>query len=70
MSNEELPSTFSDNLNLTSYSRGLGGLGIPGDVSSMSRFVRASFVKLNSVSSADETSSVNNSFTLSTLLNK
>ena len=62
LSNEELPSTFSDNLNLTSYSRGLGSLGLPGDVSSMSRFVRASFVKLNSVSNADETSSVNQFF--------
>ena len=62
LSNAELPSTFSDNLKLESYSRGLGGLGLPGDVSSMSRFVRASFVKMNSVSSDDEVSSVNQFF--------
>ncbi len=30
------------------YSRGLGGVGMPGDLSSQSRFVRASFTKLNS----------------------
>ena len=62
LSNTELLSTFSDNLKLESYSRGLGGLGLPGDVSSMSRFVRASFVKMNSVSSDDEVFSVNQFF--------
>mgnify|MGYP004536436069 FL=1 len=62
LSNKELPSTFSDNLKLESYSRGLGALGLPGDVSSMSRFVRAAFVKMNSVSSDDEISSVNQFF--------
>ncbi len=30
-----------------SYSRGLGGLGLPGDLSSQSRFVRAAFVRMN-----------------------
>lgn len=30
------------------YSRGMGGIGIPGDLSSSSRFVKASFTKLNS----------------------
>ena len=62
LSNAELPSTFSDNLKLESYSRGLGGLGLPGDVSSMSRFVRAYFVKMNSISSDDEVFSVNQFF--------
>jgi len=39
---------FSDKINLTPYSRGMGGLGIPGDLSSTSRFVRAAFTLLNS----------------------
>lgn len=39
---------FSKSLNLTPYSRGMGALGLPGDLSSQSRFVRASFGKLNS----------------------
>lgn len=32
-------------LNLEGYSRGMGGIGLPGDFSSMSRFVKAVFVK-------------------------
>ncbi len=41
--------SFSDKIDLKPYSRGMGGIGIPGDLSSMSRFVRACFTKLNSV---------------------
>ena len=41
--------SFSDKIDLKPYSRGMGAIGIPGDLSSMSRFVRACFTKLNSV---------------------
>ena len=41
---------FSPALSLQPYSRGMGALGLPGDLSSASRFVRAAFVKENSVS--------------------
>lgn len=44
---------FSDKLKFDVYSRGMGAMGLPGDLSSMSRFVRASFVKLNSVSDVE-----------------
>lgn len=37
----------------------MGGIGLPEDLSSMSRFVRASFVKLNSVSGDDEIVTLN-----------
>lgn len=40
---------FSNTVPLTAYSRGMGALGLPGDFSSASRFVRASFVKTNCV---------------------
>ena len=50
------------NLKLQAYSRGMGALGLPGDASSMSRFVKASFVKLNSVSSNSEDESVSQFF--------
>ena len=53
---------FYDKIELTPYSRGMGALGLPGDLSSTSRFVRASFVKLNSVSDSDEMSSVGQFF--------
>ncbi|BDP52391.1 hypothetical protein EfmJHP35_03150 [Enterococcus faecium] len=32
------------------YSRGMGGLGLPGDLSSVSRFVKATFTKMNAAS--------------------
>ena len=41
-------SSFAPGLQLDDYSRGLGGLGLPGDLSSQSRFVRAAFVRMNS----------------------
>lgn len=53
---------FSDRLDLQPYSRGMGALGLPGDLSSQSRFVRAAFVKLNSVSGASESESVSQFF--------
>lgn len=46
--------SFSPALPLKSYSRGMGALGLPGDLSSQSRFVRAAFVSANSVSGKGE----------------
>lgn len=53
---------FSKELNLKEYSLGMGAIGLPGDLSSQSRFVRASFVKMNSVSKEEEIASVNQFF--------
>ena len=53
---------FSDKIDLRAYSRGMGALGLPGDLSSQSRFARAAFVKLNSVSGHDEGESVGQFF--------
>lgn len=39
---------FSEHLNLAADSFGMGALGLPGDLSSISRFVRAAFVLQNS----------------------
>ena len=39
---------FSDKIDFNKYSRGMGALGLPGDLSSQSRFVRAAFTALNS----------------------
>lgn len=53
---------FSDKLELNTYSRGMGAIGLPGDLSSNSRFVRAAFTKLNSVSGESEEESVGQFF--------
>ena len=54
--------TFSNKLKLESYSRGMGALGLPGDLSSQSRFIRASFTKMNSLSGNSESESVSQFF--------
>ncbi len=53
---------FSDKLPLQVYGRGMGALGLPGDLSSQSRFVKATFTKLNSVSGHSELESVSQFF--------
>lgn len=53
---------FAKALPLTAYSRGMGALGLPGDLSSQSRFIRATFVKMNSVSGDSEADSVGQFF--------
>ena len=53
---------FSEKLDLRPYSRGMGALGLPGDLSSQSRFVRAAFMKLNSRSGPGEEESVGQFF--------
>ena len=54
--------TFSKDLELHAYSRGMGALGLPGDLSSGSRFVRAAFTKLHSVCGESEADCVGQFF--------
>ncbi len=53
-----------DPLHDVAYCQGLGAVGLPGDVSSMSRFVRAAFGRENSVCDGDELASVGQFFHL------
>ncbi len=53
---------FSKKLNLKTYSRGMGAIGMPGDLSSASRFVKATFTKMNSLSGDSEGESVSQFF--------
>jgi penicillin V acylase-like amidase (Ntn superfamily) len=62
LSAKEPQNNFCSSLMLHTYSRGMGALGLPGDLSSQSRFVRASFVRANSVSGNSEEESVNQFF--------
>lgn len=59
---EQGSSRFAPGLELPAYSRGMGGMGLPGDLSSASRFAKVAFTRMNSVSAPDEVSSVNQFF--------
>ena len=54
--------TNNQPITLEPYSLGMGSFGLPGDMSSGSRFVKAAFTKFHSKCSIDETSSVNQFF--------
>lgn len=54
--------TFAKKLDLKTYSRGMGALGMPGDLSSASRFVRVAFTKMHSISGSSEEESVSQFF--------
>lgn len=54
--------TFAPNIPLQQYSRGMGAIGLPGDLSSQSRFVKATFTRAHSLSADDELSSVSQFF--------
>ena len=62
LTREEPVNRFCPHIHLDTYSRGMGTIGLPGDLSSTSRFVRAAFVKLNSVCCTDEMSAVSQFF--------
>ncbi len=53
---------FADSLELTRYSRGMGAIGLPGDLSSASRFARVAFTRNNSCSGNSVAESVGQFF--------
>lgn len=61
---EEVPSQFGIGLedSLEPFSRGMGSFGIPGDLSSASRFIKAAFTRANSVCEHNESSSISQFF--------
>lgn len=62
VTSHQVKNRFSDKITLTQYSRGMGSIGLPGDLSSMSRFVKVAFTKLNSVCGDGETESISQFF--------
>lgn len=62
LSSKQPDNTFSKMLDLQQYSRGMGAIGLPGDLSSTSRFARVAFTKLNSISGDSEEESVSQFF--------
>lgn len=59
---KEPENRFSDLIDLTAYSRGMGSIGLPGDLSSGSRFIKAAFTKLNSRCGESESESISQFF--------
>ena len=59
---EPAKNRFSPMIDMETYSKGMGGIGLPGDLSSASRFVRATFVKFNAIAEDTESSSVGQFF--------
>ena len=54
--------TFAPEVGLSTYSRGMGAIGLPGDLSSTSRFARVAFVKQTSLPADSEVESVSQFF--------
>ena len=53
---------FSDKVDLKVYGEGMGAIGLPGDYSPSSRFIKACFGKLNAVSDGSENGNVSEFF--------
>ena len=53
---------FAPDAPLSTYSRGMGALGLPGDLSSQSRFARVAFTRAHSISGDSEEESVSQFF--------
>ena len=62
LSNKNPENTFASDIDLDEYSRGMGAIGLPGDLSSASRFAKVAFTRANSYSGSDEKSSVSQFF--------
>lgn len=62
LSADEPINLFAKQAGLMAYSRGMGAMGLPGDLSSTSRFIKAAFTRMNSVCGESEKESVSQFF--------
>lgn len=62
LSTEQPANTLLPGVELKPYSRGMGAMGLPGDLSSASRFIKAAFTRCNARSGKDEAESVSQFF--------
>lgn len=53
---------FAEKLDLNPYGQGMGGIGLPGDASPASRFVKAAFLKWNSKCAQEENANISQFF--------
>ena len=62
LSEKQPENHFSKEIEMKQYSRGMGGIGLPGDLSSTSRFARVAFTRAHAVSGNTEEASVSQFF--------
>ena len=62
LSEKQPVNNFSERIPLTTFSRGMGALGLPGDLSSTSRFAKVAFTRAHSLSDETEEGSVSQFF--------
>ena len=62
LSSSDPENLLCPSVELENYSRGMGGIGLPGDVSSASRFIRAVFAKNHTVHAQSEIDAVSRFF--------
>ena len=62
LTHEEPINRFAPAYTLKPYSRGMGAIGLPGDLSSSSRFVKAAFTRLNSIQPNSDNESISQFF--------
>lgn len=62
LTNKQPENNFCAKLNLNKYCRGIGAYGLPGDLTSTSRFVRASFVNMNAYKPQTEIENISQFF--------
>ena len=62
LSEKQPENHFSKELPLQTYSRGMGALGLPGDLSSTSRFAKVAYTRMHAVSKDSEEASVSQFF--------
>ena len=58
LTSEKAENRFSDKIPIRAYSRGMGAFGLPGDLSSSSRFIRAAFAAANAAPKKSEAEAV------------
>ena len=62
LSEQDPKNTLAPQADIKPYSRGMGAMGLPGDLSSASRFIKAVFIKSHSVTPKNELAAVSQFF--------
>lgn len=62
ITSDEPTNRMLNDINIVPYCKGMGGIGLPGDLSSASRFIRATFTKFNAKKYANDSENIHQFF--------